>query len=96
MKEPVVTVKMSYSELQLLNKMIDAHIFDLDEMYQDTGEGEEVSPAKLTLQNELLKIEEWIDEKIHEAVTDRKVSEESIKEQTEVETEQRICTPCED
>tara|TARA_R100001530_G_C4293877_1_gene148719 strand:- start:770 stop:1060 length:291 start_codon:yes stop_codon:yes gene_type:complete len=96
MKEPVVTVKMSYSELQLLNKMIDAHIFDLDDMYQDTGEGEEVSPAKLTLQNELLKIEEWIDEKIHEAVTDRKVSEESIKEQTEVETEQRICTPCED
>jgi len=96
MNEPVVTVKMSYSELQLLNKMIDAHIFDLDEMYQDTGEGEEVSPAKLTLQNELLKIEEWIDEKIHEAITDRKVSEESIKEQTEVETEQRICTPCED
>ena len=96
MNEPVVTVKMSYSELQLLNKMIDAHIFDLDEMYQDTGEGEEVSPAKLTLQNELLKIEEWIDEKIHEAVTDRKVSEESIKEQAEVETEQRICTPCED
>ena len=96
MKEATVTIKMTRSELILLNQMIDAHIFDLDDMYQDTGEGEEVSPAKLTLQNELLKIEEWIDEKIHEAVTDRKVSEESIKEQTEVETEQRICTPCED
>tara|TARA_Y100000310_G_C20666509_1_gene807789 strand:+ start:765 stop:1055 length:291 start_codon:yes stop_codon:yes gene_type:complete len=94
MKEPVVTVKMSYSELQLLNKMIDAHIFDLDEMYQDTGEGEEVSPAKLTLQNQLLKIEEWIDEEKHKAIIDKRTSEESIKEQTKVETHQRPCVLC--
>ena len=94
MKEPVVTVKMSYSELQLLNKMIDAHISDLDEMYQDTGEGEEVSPAKLTLQNQLFKIEEWIDEEKHKAIIDKRTSEESIEEQTKVETHQRPCVLC--
>jgi predicted Holliday junction resolvase-like endonuclease len=96
MKEPVVTVKMSYSELQLLNQMIDAHIFDLDEMYQDTGEGEEVSPAKLTLQNELLKIEEWIDEEKTKASIDKRASTESVEEQTEMETQKRICVSCED
>ena len=94
MKEPVVTVKMSYSELQLLNKMIDAHISDLDEMYQDTGEGEEVSPAKLTLQNQLFKIEEWIDEEKHKAIIDKRTSEESIEEQTKVETHKRSCVLC--
>ena len=96
MNEPTVTIKMTRSELKLLNQMIDSHICDLDEMYNDTGEGEKVSPAKMTLLKQLFDIEERLDEKIHEAVTDRKVSEESIKEQTEVETEQRICTPCED
>jgi len=94
MKEPVVTVKMSYSELQLLNKMVDAHIFDLDEMYQDTGEGEEVSPAKLMLQNQLLKIEEWIDEEKHKAIIDKRTSEESIEEQTKVEAHKRPCVLC--
>ena len=34
-KEPVVSIKMTLSELQLLNKIVDAHICDLDEMYKD-------------------------------------------------------------
>ena len=95
-KEPVVSIKMTLSELQLLNKIVDAHICDLDEMYKDTGEGEQTSPAKLTLQKQLLKIEEWIDDQIQEAVNDKRISEEGSEKQTKMETKQRICTPCED
>ena len=96
MNEPVVTIKFTETELNLLNHMIDAHICDLDEMYKDTGEGEQVSQAKLTLQKSLMKIETWIADEKHKAITDKKASEGSFKEQDEMETSKRICVPCED
>ena len=96
MDEPIVTIKMTKSEVILLNQMVNAYISDLDEMYQDTGEGEKVSPAKSKLQNDLIKVEEWIDDKIQEKVNDKRVNEESIEEQTQMETSQRVCVLCDD
>ena len=89
MSEPVVTIKFTESELNLLNEMIGHHISDWQEK-------EQLNPAKYNLQKELLKIEVWIDEKKQEAINDKRISEESTEEQTQVETSQRICVPCED
>ena len=84
MKEATVTIKMTKTELTTLNEMI------------TTFPDHKLPVYVVQLRKQLKDIEVRLDEKIHEAVTDRKVSEESIKEQAEVETEQRICTPCED
>ena len=84
MKEATVTIKMTKTELTTLNKII------------TTIPDHKLPVYVVQLRKQLKDIEVRLDEKIHEAVTDRKVSEESIKEQAEVETEQRICTPCED
>ena len=89
MSEPTVTIKFTETELQILNQIMEHHVEELENF-------DKVSPAKSNLQKELIKIEKWIADEKHKALTDRKVSEESIKEQAEVETEQRICTPCED
>jgi len=95
-KEATATIKMTRSELILLNQMIDAHISDLDEMYQATGEGEKVSPAKLLLYKNLSEIEERLDEKIREAINDQRDGTESIEEQAEMEAKKGICVPCDD
>ena len=89
MNEPTVTIKFTQSELKLVNEMIGNHISDWQEK-------EQLPEAKYNLQKELLKIEDWIDEKKQEAINDKKASEGSFKEQTEMETKQRICIPCED
>ena len=89
MSEPVVTIKFTQSELTLVNEMIGHHISDWQEK-------EQLNPAKYNLQKELIKIEKWIADEKHEALTNRKASKESFKEQTEMETSKRICVPCED
>ena len=89
MNEPTVTIKLTESELILVNEMIGHHVSDWEEK-------EQVHPAKLTLQNELLKIEVWIDEKKQEAINDKRVSKESSEKQTEMETKKRVCVLCED
>jgi len=82
--EPTVTIKMTRTELITLNEMI-------------TKFPDEKLPIYVVkLRKDLRGIEERLDEKIHEAVNDQRVSEESSKEQTEMETSQRICVPCED
>ena len=84
MSEPTVTIKMTRTELITLNEMI-------------TKFPDEKLPIYVVkLRKDLRGIEERLDEKIHEAVNDQRVSEESSKEQTEMETSQRICVPCED
>ena len=84
MSEPTVTIKMTRTELITLNEMI-------------TKFPDEKLPIYVVkLRKDLRGIEERLDEKIREAVNDQRVSEESSKEQTEMETSQRICVPCED
>ena len=77
------------SELNLLNEMIGHHISVWEEK-------EQLPSYKYQLQDELLKIETWIEDEKHKAITDKKASEGSFKEQTQMETSQRICVPCED
>ena len=89
MSEPVVTIKFTESELNLLNEMIGHHISDWEEK-------EQLPSYKYQLQDEILKIETWIEDEKHKAITDKKASEGSFKEQDEMETSQRICVPCED
>jgi len=96
MNEPTVTIKMTRSELILLNQMIDSHINDLNEMFKDTGEGERVSPAKLLLYKNLSEIEERLDEKIRESVNDQRIDKESSNGQTEGQSSERVCIPCDD
>ena len=87
MNEPVVTIKFTESELKLINEMI-----LIEEEFND----DENLPAKRTLIKQLIEIETWIEDEKHKAITDKKASEESFKEQTQMETSQRICVPCED
>jgi|TARA_R100001530_G_scaffold47053_1_gene35368 hypothetical protein len=96
MNEPTVTIKMTRSELILLNQMIDSHINDLNEMFKDTGEGERVSPAKLLLYKNLSEIEERLDEKIRESVNDQRIDKESSNGQTEGQSSEGVCIPCDD
>jgi len=87
MSEPVVTIKFTESELKLINEMI-----LIEEEFND----DENLPAKRTLIKQLIEIETWIEDEKHKAITDKKASEGSFKEQTQMETSQRICVPCED
>ena len=87
MSEPVVTIKFTESELKLINEMI-----LIEEEFND----DENLPAKRTLIKQLIEIETWIEDEKHKAITDKKASEESFKEQTQMETSQRICVPCDD
>ena len=89
MSEPIVTIKFTETELQILNQIMEHHIEELENF-------DEVSPAKSNLQKELKKIETWITDEKHKAITDKKASEGSFKEQTQMETSQRICVPCDD
>jgi len=89
MSEPTVTIKFTETELKLVNEMIGHHVADWQEQ-------EQLNPAKYNLQKELIKIEKWILDEKHKAVTDKKASKESFKKQTEMETSKRICVPCED
>ena len=84
MNEPTVTIKMTRTELITLNEMI------------TTFPDEKLPVYVAKLRKDLKGIEERLDEKIREAVNDKKASEDSFKEQTEMETNQRICVPCED
>jgi len=86
MSEPTVTIKFTETELKTVNKMINICIDKLLE----------VPPLMTTLQKELKKIEKWILDEKHKAITDKKASKESFKKQTEMETSKRICVPCED
>ena len=87
MSEPVVTIKFTESELKLINEMI-----LIEEEFND----DENLPAKRTLIKQLIEIETWIEDEKHKAITDKKASEGSFKEQDKMETSKRICIPCED
>ena len=87
MSEPVVTIKFTESEIILINQMIGHHIADWQEK-------EQLNPAKYALQTALIKIEDMINDKKQEAINDKRISEESIEEQTKVETSKRICVLC--
>lgn len=63
--EPVVTIRLTEAEIILINEMIDRHISFREKK-------EKISPAKYTLQKELLKIEKWIDDEKQKAINDKK------------------------
>ena len=84
MSEPTVTIKFTETELKTLNEMIKHHPDSV------------IPQHKRVLKEELIKIEKWIADEKHKAVTDKKASEESFKEQTQMETSKRICVPCDD
>jgi hypothetical protein len=84
MSEPIVTIKFTETELKTLNEMIKHHPDSV------------IPQHKRVLKEELIKIEKWIADEKHKAVTDKKASEESFKEQTQMETSKRICVPCDD
>ena len=84
MSEPTVTIKFTETELKTLNEMIKHHPDSV------------IPQHKRVLKEELIKIEKWILDENHKAITDKKASEESIEEQTRMETSKRICVPCED
>ena len=84
MSEPVVTIKFTETELKTLNEMIKHHPDSV------------IPQHKRVLKLELIKIEKWIADEKHKAITDKKASKGSFKEQDEMETSKRICVPCED
>ena len=84
MSEPTVTIKFTETELKTLNEMIKHHPDSV------------IPQHKRVLKEELIKIEKWILDEKHKAITDKKASEGSFKEQDEMETSKRICVPCDD
>ena len=81
---PVVTIKLTESELVLLNQMVGHHIADWEEK-------EKVMQAKYKLQKDLLSIEEWLKDEKQKAINDKTdpkkeyinkiTGKESLKEQ---------------
>lgn len=88
-KEAIVTIKLTLSELQILNEVMEHHLEEIENF-------DKISPAKKNLKKQLKKIEEWINEEKRKATIDKRVGEESTEEQTEMETKKRICIPCND
>ena len=91
MSEAIVTIKLTESELKIINNM-----FYSVKMLVNNYAGAKQDPSVKLLQNQLLKIEEWIGEEKRKANIDKKVSEESSKERIQDETSERICVPCDD
>ena len=84
MNEPTVTIKMTKTELKTLNEMI-------------TKFPDEKLPIYVVkLRKDLRGIEERLDEKIREAVNDQRISEESSNGQTEGQSSEGVCVPCDD
>ena len=84
MNEPTVTIKMTLTELKTINEMV-------------TKFPDEKLPLYVVkLRKELIDMEKKFDEKIHKAEIDKRISEEGSEEQTQMETSQRLCIPCED
>ena len=90
MSEAIVTIKLTESELKLLSESLDLSIGEND------SDIDEKTPAKITLLKQLYKIEDWINEEKRKATIDKKLSEESIKGQTESKTSKGVCIPCDD
>ena len=84
MSEPTVTIKFTETELKTLYEMIKHHPDSV------------IPQHKRVLKKELIKIEKWIADEKHKAITDKKASKGSFKEQDEMETSERICVPCDD
>ena len=84
MNEPVVTIKLTESELKLINEMITS--------FPD----EELPVYVAKLRKDLKGIEERLDEKIREAVNDQRISKESSNGQTEGQSSEGVCVPCDD
>ena len=83
-KEPTVTIKMTLTELKTLNGMV-------------TKFPDERLPLYVVkLRKELIDMEKQLDDKVHKAEIDKRISEEGSEEQTQMETSQRICISCED
>ena len=84
MNEPTVTIKMTRTELITLNEMI-------------TSFPDEKLPVYVAkLRKDLKGIEERLDEKIREAVNDQRISKESSNGQTEGQSSEGVCVPCDD
>ena len=84
MNEPTVTIKMTRTELITLNEMI-------------TSFPDEKLPVYVVkLRKDLKGIEERLDEEIREAVNDQRISEESSNGQTEGQSSEGVCVPCDD
>ena len=83
-KEPTLTIKLTLTELKTLNEMV-------------TKFPDERLPLYVAkLRKELIDMEKQLDDKIHEAANDKRISKESSEKQTEMETSQRVCVPCDD
>ena len=95
MKEPVVTIKLTESELKLVSESLDLCIHELPQ-HEDNEDDDEKTPARLTLLKQLYTIEKWIDDEKTKAIIDKRTSKESLDEQTKSEARQRVCTPCDD
>ena len=83
-KEPTLTIKLTLTELKTLNEMV-------------TKFPDERLPLYVAkLRKELIDMEKLLDDKVHKAEIDKRISEEGSEEQTQMETSQRVCVPCED
>jgi len=84
MKKATATIKMTYTELETLIEMMGRLPDDNLPKY------------KSLLRQQFKDIKERLDEKIREAVNDQRIGEESSSGQTEVETSEGACIPCDD
>tara|TARA_R100000664_G_scaffold9433_2_gene15812 strand:+ start:2815 stop:3063 length:249 start_codon:yes stop_codon:yes gene_type:complete len=82
MKEPVVTIKLTLSELKTINNM-----FYSVKMLVDNYSGHKQDPSIKLLQTQLLKIEEDIHEEKRKSEIDKKIN---------IESSQKVCEPCDD
>ena len=93
MSEATVTIKFTETEIKLIIESLDLCIHELP---QHEDNDDKKTPARITLQKQMLEINTWIEDEKHKAITDKKASEGSFKEQDEMETSKRICVPCDD
>tara|TARA_R100001530_G_C4304125_1_gene151264 strand:+ start:816 stop:1103 length:288 start_codon:yes stop_codon:yes gene_type:complete len=95
MSEATITIKFTETELKLIIESLDLCIHELPQSEMDEDDDKK-TPARLTLQKQLTEINTWIEDEKHKAITDKKASKGSFKEQNEMETSKRICVPCDD
>ena len=96
-QEPVVTIRFTETEVVQIIKTLSTYIANNSTDRYATGHNiPELDSGYYKLKNDLKKIRKWIDEEKHKAEIDKRVNEESTEEQTEMETKQRVCVPCDD
>jgi len=94
-KVGIVTIKFSEEEVETIYQSVSGYVRYREEERASLNVPE-VGKEFYTLKADMRRIRKWIIDEKNKRIIDKRISEESVEEQTQMETNQRVCIPCDD